>query len=97
LDAPFDKGHGYDLQQEELDAIRGRLNAGDCLQLVTEDDGCIVGLLEVEPSDWRAVGWIWNILVDNDYRGRGLARRFVEHAAAWARERPQGARCRDTD
>lgn len=87
LDAPFDKGHGYDLQQEELEAIRQRLYAGNCLLLVTEDDGCTVGLLEVEPRDWRAVGWIWNILVGSDYRGRGLEQRFIQHAAAWARER----------
>ena len=87
LKTPFDKGHGYDLRGDELAAIKQRLQSGKCLQLVAKDNDRIVGLLEVEPSDWRAVGWIWNILIDKDYRQRGLGRQFICQAVAWAKER----------
>ncbi len=84
LDKPFDKGHGYDLQEGDLQAIRQRAGAGDCLQLIAEDGDQIVGLLDVEPSNWRAVGWIWNILLDQEYRGLGIGRQFIDRATVWA-------------
>jgi len=86
LDPPFDKGHGYDLQEDDLAEIRKRLEAGKCLHLIAEDDGRIVGLLEVEPCTWRATGWIWNILIDKGYRGGGLGRQFIHRAVAWAKK-----------
>jgi len=86
LEKPFEKGHGYDLDESELSRIRRRLLSSECLSLVAVDNGRIVGLLEVEPSTWRRVGWIWNILIDVDYRGHGLGRRFVERGVAWARK-----------
>ncbi len=86
LNEPFEKGHGYDLQEAELQAIRQRVEAGHCLELIGVDGDRIVGLLEVEPSSWRAAGWIWNILVDKEYRGLGIGRRFIDRATAWAAE-----------
>jgi streptothricin acetyltransferase len=86
LNEPFEKGHGYDLQEGELQAIRQRVEAGHCLELIAADGSRIVGLLEVEPGTWRAVGWIWNILIDKRYRGLGLGRQFIELATAWAKE-----------
>lgn len=58
----------------------------NCLSLIAEDKHRIAGLLEVEPSNWRGVGWIWNILIDADHRGRGLGRSFVEPAVVWSRQ-----------
>ncbi len=87
LELPFDRGTHYDLREDELSAIYERLSAGDCLQLVADADGRTVGLLEVEPRQWRAVGWVWNLLVDRRHRGRGLGRQFVQRAAVWARGR----------
>ena len=86
LHQPFDKGHGYDLRREELCSIRERHNSGRCLQLIAEGHGRIVGLLEVEPEDWRRVGWVWNILVDRQQRRRGIGRAFVCRAIEWAEE-----------
>jgi GNAT superfamily N-acetyltransferase len=87
LDVPFDRGDRYDLGEEDLRAITERLRSGKCLQLVAETNGHIIGLLEVEPSSWRAVGWIWNVLVDSEHRRRGLGRGFIERASAWGRQR----------
>ncbi len=86
LNEPFDKGHGYDLHGGQLHDIRQRAQAGNCLQLIAQDGSQIAGLLEVEPSTWRGVGWIWNILIDKGYRGLGLGRQFIELATAWATE-----------
>jgi GNAT superfamily N-acetyltransferase len=86
LPVPFDRGTRYDLREDELCAIRERLRAGDCLQLVADADGRTMGLLEVQPIDWRAVGWVWNLFIDRECRGHGLGRRFIERATVWARE-----------
>jgi ribosomal protein S18 acetylase RimI-like enzyme len=87
LDVPFDRGNRYDLGDEDLQHVTERLRSGNCLQLVAEAYGRLVGLLEVEPTSWRAVGWIWNVLVDRACRRRGLGRSFIERASAWCRQR----------
>ena len=87
LKQPFDRGTQYDLRQDELTAIEGRLQAGNCLQLVAADEDRIVGLLEVEAGSWRDAGWIWNVLIDVQYRRRGLGRHFIASSVEWARGR----------
>ena len=86
LERPLSQCHGYDLKESDLPQIRNRVLSDNCLSLIAEDKHWIVGLLEVEPGNWRGVGWIWNILIDADHRGRGLGRSFVERAVAWARQ-----------
>jgi len=63
------------------------------LELIAEDEGAIVGFLDVEKEitpgslcserpGSRAM--IWDIGVHPDYRRRGIAREFVTRARAWA-------------
>lgn len=88
LDVPFDKGRAYDLSEEDLVRSRGMCEAGpqEALQLVAEDRGRLVGLLEVEQQRWHNSGWLWNVIVDRDYRRQGLGRKFVRRAVEWGRK-----------
>jgi len=87
LAQPFDKGHGYDPTEEELAELRRRLQRGQGLYLVAEAGGRIVALLEVEPQEWNHTAWVWDILVDWNYRRRGVGRSLMQRAIAWAKER----------
>ena len=87
LDTPYDKGHGYDLKEEDLQAAHRRLEAGNCLEWVAEESSRVVGLLEVEPHEWRGAGWIWNILIDRSFRRRGIGRQFIQRSMEWGRDR----------
>ncbi len=87
LEKPFDKAHGYDFDATERENIRKRLTEETSLEEVIEDrqTGRIVGVLDVVKEDWRRVGWVWNIMLDKDIRGRGFGRQLMERAIAWAR------------
>jgi streptothricin acetyltransferase len=88
LAVPFNKGRAYDLSEEDLIRSRRMCEAGaqEALQLVAEDRGRLVGLLEVERQRWHNSGWMWNIIVDRDYRRQGLGRKFVRRAVEWGRK-----------
>ena len=88
LDVPFEKGRAYDLSEEDLARSRRLCETGpeDTLQLIAEDRGRLVGLLEVERWRWNNSGWLWNVIVDRDYRRRGLGRQFVRRAIEWGRK-----------
>ncbi|HIP95938.1 MAG TPA: GNAT family N-acetyltransferase [Anaerolineae bacterium] len=88
LAVSFEKGRAYDLSAEDLARSRGLQKAGpqEALQLVAEDRGRLVGLLEVERWNWNNSGWVWNLVVDRDYRRRGLGRKFVRRAIEWGRK-----------
>ena len=96
LAQPFNKGPGYDPSEAELAELRRRLQQGQGLYLVAEAGGRIVALLDVEPQEWNHTAWVWDILVDWDYRGRGIGRSLMQRAIAWARERGYRALCLET-
>ncbi len=88
LDVPFEKGRAYDFSEEDLARSRRLQETGsrEALQLVAEDRGRLVGLLEIEREHWNNSGWVWNLIVDRDYRRRGLGRKFVRRAVEWGRK-----------
>ncbi len=88
LDTPFAKGRAYDLSEEDMARSRQLWAAGpqEALQLVAEDRGRLVGLLEVERQQWNNTGWIWNLIVDRAYRRQGLGRQFIHRAVEWGRK-----------
>jgi len=96
LAQPFNKGPGYGPSEAELAELRRRLQQGQGLYLVAEAGGRIVALLDVEPQEWNHTAWVWDILVDWDYRGRGIGRSLMQRAIAWARERGYRALCLET-
>lgn len=85
LPAPFDKGHAYDFDANERARIYQRLHRGDGLQLVVEWRGRIVGVLDVTPEEWNSTAWVWNLMLDQAVRRRGLGRALFERAVRWAR------------
>ncbi|MBZ3693271.1 GNAT family N-acetyltransferase [Phyllobacterium sp. R2-JL] len=66
-----------------------RLTAGSYFGFVAEEDGCpvgAVGLMEIDwpphpahPMDSRR-GYVLNVFVEPEYRGRGIARRLMKEA-----------------
>jgi streptothricin acetyltransferase len=88
LAVPFEKGRAYDLSEEDLARSRRLCEAGsqEALQLVAEDRRRVIGLLEVERERWNNSGWVWNLVVDREYRRRGLGRKFVRRAVEWGRK-----------
>ncbi len=93
---PFDKKAGYDITDQELAALSEFVGRGQGLLLVAEAAGKLVALLEVRPQEWNHTAFIWNILVDRDHRRRGLGRRLMEMAIAWAQSKGYRALCLET-
>ncbi|MGQ9849868.1 MAG: GNAT family N-acetyltransferase [Aggregatilineaceae bacterium] len=85
LPVPFDKGSAYDFDANEQARIRQRLQRGDGLHLVVEWRGRIVGVLDVTPEEWNSTAWVWNLMLDQDVRRRGLGRALFWRAVSWAR------------
>ena len=75
-------------QQDKAD-IRSRLG-GQALQVVAEDQGRLIALVDAELESWRRVLKVWNLLVDEEYRRHGIGTRLMRSAEAFALEN----RCR---
>lgn len=87
LAEPYDKGRAYDLTPRDVEQIAARAAREDCLVRVVEADGRLVGLLDLEHVAWNNTGFLWNLLVDVNYRGQGLGRTLFEQGLQWARQR----------
>jgi streptothricin acetyltransferase len=85
LAEPLHKTEGYIVDDQDVAEVRGRLLEGDGLYLVAEEGRRLVGLLDMERERWRDTAIIWNLLVDKEYRRRGLGREFIQRAIAWGR------------
>lgn len=79
LTIPFDKGHLYDFTPSVQDEIRGRLALGEngC-EWVATDGPALIGILDAEYKEWNNTVFIWNLMIDEAHRGRGIGR------ALWA-------------
>jgi ribosomal protein S18 acetylase RimI-like enzyme len=87
LPVPFDKGKLYDFTPEVQEEIRERLSRpDDTYQRVADFEGKLVGILDTEIHYWNNTVFIWNLMVDLDYRGHGLGRRLWHRARDFARE-----------
>jgi len=87
LPEPYDKGAAYDLTPEDVEEISERARRDDALVLVAHADGRLVGICDLETTEWNNTGWLWNLLVDVKWRGQGLGRALFERGLAWARQR----------
>ncbi len=88
LPGPFDKATLYDFDEVAQAEIRARLaRADDTYQrvAVNTSTGQLVGLLDVEIQGWNNTAFIWNLMIDLDYRGQGLGRRLWYRALEFAR------------
>ncbi len=87
LETPFDKGSGYDLNEiMQADIAERFLRTDDVYQRVAEFEGRLIGFLEVELQHWNNSANLWNLMIDLDYRGKGLGRRLWHRAIDFARQ-----------
>jgi ribosomal protein S18 acetylase RimI-like enzyme len=87
LPQPFDKGTLYDFDEIAQAETRARLERpDDTYQRVAESSGQLVGLLDIELQPWNDTAFLWNLMIDLDYRGQGLGRRLWHRALDFARQ-----------
>jgi ribosomal protein S18 acetylase RimI-like enzyme len=66
-----------------------QLRDPDVLLLVADHDGRVAGYLYagIEPRSWKELrdeaGFVHDVVVDEAFRGQGVAGRLMEEAAAW--------------
>ncbi|MCS6872383.1 MAG: GNAT family N-acetyltransferase [Anaerolineae bacterium] len=89
LDKPFDKGGLYDFTPEMQASIRERLKRGESAyqRVAVANSTRLVGLLDMTWQAWNQTAYIWNLMVDLDFRRRGIGRRLwhlaVRAAQSW--------------
>jgi len=93
-------GMGYTLHSEELhppfrsqglsivsakdrDEIGARMDDRN-LRLVVEEDGRLTAFLDAEVEPWRGVLKVWNLLLDEEYRRRGIGTVLMHKAEQFA-------------
>ncbi len=82
---PFDKRTLYDFDAQTLAIIRQRLEQPTrTYQRVAEDEGQLVGLLDMELQEWNNTVVLWNLRVDLAYRRQGLGRRLWHRGLEYA-------------
>ena len=77
------------VRQRDREEILSRMGAKS-LQLVAQDNGRLVALLDAAVESWRRVLKVWNILVDQDCRRQGIGTELLRRASEFAEEK----RCR---
>jgi len=85
LEEPFRSQGLSIIREKDKEEIRSRMD-GQALQLVVEEDGRLIGFLDVEIESWRGVGKVWELLVDEEYRRQGIATELMRRAKDFARE-----------
>jgi ribosomal protein S18 acetylase RimI-like enzyme len=89
LPTPF-RSQGLSIvRRRDQEEVRGRMGEGS-LQLVVEEDGRLIALLDSEVESWRRVLRVWNLLVDQEYRRRGIGTELMQRAEQFGVDR----RCR---
>ena len=84
---------GDDPEQGYAWFLETQLRERDAIVLVDEHDGRITGYVYagLEPLSWKELrgpaGFIHDIVVDEAARGTGVARRLLEAATSWLRDR----------
>jgi streptothricin acetyltransferase len=89
VDPPYEKGHGYDFDTTERANIKKRLSQDNTLLevVIERDTERIVGVLDVEEREWNTTAWVWNLMLDEEVRGKGVGTRLIQRTTAWARKR----------
>jgi ribosomal protein S18 acetylase RimI-like enzyme len=53
--------------------------------LVAEEQGTILGYLDLQLERWNGVGRIQNLVVDEPYRRKGIGNALLEQGVAWSK------------
>ena len=76
---------GYNFSGQYQQDIGERIARGEGLYLVAEEQGQLVGFLDLEPESGRPVALLQWIVIDRPWRGRGIGRELMAQALAWTR------------
>ena len=79
LSSPF-RSQGLSIvRRRDREEIKSRMGAGS-LQLVVEENGRLIALLDSEIESWRRVLRVWNLLVDEEHRRQGIGTGLMHRA-----------------
>ena len=86
LPTPF-RSRGLSIvRRRDREEIQSRIGSRS-LQLVVEDSGRLIALLDSEVESWRRVLRVWNLLVDQEYRRQGIGTELMHRAEEFGIER----------
>lgn len=86
LDQPF-RSQGLSIvRQRDREEILSRMDS-QTLQLVAEENGRLVALLDAQVESWRRVLKVRNLLADQDYRRQGIGTELLRRASEFAEEK----------
>jgi ribosomal protein S18 acetylase RimI-like enzyme len=85
LDEPFRSQGLSIIRQKDRDEIRRRMGQ-QVLQLVVEEEGRLIAILDAEVERWRRALKIWNLLVDQQFRRQGIGTRLMQRATEFAKK-----------
>ena len=68
-------------------ATYARIVAEEGLSLGAYDGDLLVGLIIAKVTAWNGTLWVWDLEVDEAWRGHGIGRRLIEGLAAIGTER----------
>jgi ribosomal protein S18 acetylase RimI-like enzyme len=86
LNKPFNRGTAYNFDADMQGMISDRLAKPDATyQRVADFEGLLVGIVEVEIQEWNNTAFVWNLMVDLDYRRNGIGRRLWHRARDFAK------------
>jgi ribosomal protein S18 acetylase RimI-like enzyme len=89
LTSPF-RSQGLSIvRRRDREEIESRMGP-DSLQLVVEENGRLIALLDAEIESWRRALRIWNLLVDQECRRHGIGTELIHRAEEFGVQR----RCR---
>jgi len=86
LEEPFRSQGLSIIREKDKELVKSRMD-GQAPQLVAEEDGRLIGFLDVEIESWRSVARVWNLLVDKQYRRQGIGTELMKKAKEFAREK----------
>lgn len=88
---PFSKGDLYNFGPETQEEIRERLHSGkDAFEWVALDGDRLAGMVDAQFMNWNHTVFLWNLMVDLDYRRHGIGRQLWDLTVKYARR--SGAR-----
>jgi streptothricin acetyltransferase len=84
----FTKIEGYRYDTDQIEMTRYRLEQSkNALVMVAEQEGRLVGILEVEAEIWRNTALVWALFVDKQWRGQGVGAKLLREAEKWAKRK----------
>lgn len=76
-------------EQAQMRGLSLLLRAGACM-LVADEDGVVVGMVSIQTlistAEGGATGLLEDLVVSEEFRGRGIGSSLLSAALAWARE-----------